>query len=165
MNALTSLFSLLIFPAGLTLILFGMFYEWIDRKLVARFQNRVGPRWFQPFADTVKLLGKEQIIPSVANPFLFFGLPMVAITGALTAASYVPLIGFAPSQLSRRPDRDHLSAQPVDSVHRSGRLEYKQPFFVDRRDACPDPVVCLRSTLFTGFAWARRWPPEAGRSA
>jgi NADH-quinone oxidoreductase subunit H len=96
MSALTSLISLLIFPAGLTLIVFGMFYEWIDRKLIARFQNRVGPRWFQPFADTVKLLAKEQIIPSVANPFLFFGLPMVAVTGALTAAVYVPLIGFAP---------------------------------------------------------------------
>ena len=96
MNAITSLISLLIFPAGLTLILFGMFYEWVDRKLVARFQNRVGPRWFQPFADAVKLLAKEQIMPSVANPFLFFGLPMVAITGALTAAVYVPLIGFAP---------------------------------------------------------------------
>jgi NADH-quinone oxidoreductase subunit H len=96
MNVLTSLLSLLIFPAGLTLILTGMFYEWVDRKLVARFQNRVGPRWFQPFADAVKLLAKEQIMPSVANPFLFFGLPMVAIAGALTAAVYVPLIGFAP---------------------------------------------------------------------
>ncbi len=96
MNAITSLVSLLIFPAGLTLILFGMFYEWVDRKLVARFQNRVGPRWFQPFADTVKLLAKEQIMPRVANPLLFFGLPMVALAGASTAALYVPLIGFAP---------------------------------------------------------------------
>ena len=96
MNAITSLLSLLIFPAGLTLILFGMFYEWVDRKLVARFQNRVGPRWFQPFADTVKLLAKEQIMPRVANPLLFFGLPMVALAGASTAALYVPLIGFAP---------------------------------------------------------------------
>ena len=96
MNAITSLVSLLIFPAGLTLILFGMFYEWVDRKLVARFQNRVGPRWFQRFADTVKLLAKEQIMPRVANPLLFFGLPMVALAGASTAALYVPLIGFAP---------------------------------------------------------------------
>lgn len=96
MNALTSFLSLLIFPAGLTLILTGMLYEWVDRKLVARFQNRVGPRWFQPFADIVKLLAKEQITPRVANPFLFFGLPMVALAGALTAAVYVPLIGFAP---------------------------------------------------------------------
>src|SRR6266540_695347 len=96
MNALTSLLSLLVFPAGLTLIVFGMLYEWIDRKLIARFQNRVGPRWFQPFADMVKLLAKEQIMPGVANPFLFFGLPMVAVAGALTAAVYVPLIGFPP---------------------------------------------------------------------
>ena len=98
MNALTSLTSLLIFPAGLTLILVGMFYEWVDRKLVARFQNRVGPRWFQPFADTVKLFAKEQITPRVVNPVLFFGLPIVAVSGALTAALYVPLIGLAPAR-------------------------------------------------------------------
>ena len=96
MNTLSSLVSLLVFPAGLTLILTGMFYEWIDRKLVARFQNRVGPRWFQPFADMVKLFAKEQITPGLANPFLFFGLPVVAIAGALTSALYVPLMGMEP---------------------------------------------------------------------
>ena len=96
MNTLSSLVSLLVFPAGLTLILTGMFYEWIDRKLVARFQNRVGPRWFQPFADMVKLFAKEQITPGLANPFLFFGLPVIAIAGALTAALYVPLMGLEP---------------------------------------------------------------------
>jgi NADH-quinone oxidoreductase subunit H len=96
MNTLTSLVSILVFPAGLTLILTGMFYEWIDRKLVARFQNRVGPRWFQPFADVLKLLTKEQITPKLANPFLFFGLPVVAMAGALTSALYVPLMGLPP---------------------------------------------------------------------
>lgn len=96
MNPIPPLISLLIFPAGLTLILSGMFYEWVDRKLVARFQNRVGPRWFQPFADMLKLFAKEQITPGVVNPFLFFGLPIVAISGALTAALYVPLIGLEP---------------------------------------------------------------------
>ena len=96
MNTLSPLFSLLVFPAGLTLILAGMFYEWVDRKLVARFQNRVGPRWFQPFADTVKLFAKEQITPALTNRVLFFGLPVVAISGALTAALYVPLMGLAP---------------------------------------------------------------------
>jgi NADH-quinone oxidoreductase subunit H len=98
MNALTSLITLLIFPAGLTLIFTGMFYEWIDRKLVARFQNRVGPRWFQPFADMVKLFAKEQITPALANPFLFFGLPVIAISGALTSALYVPFLGLEPVQ-------------------------------------------------------------------
>jgi len=97
MNTFTSLVSILIFPAGLTLIFTGMFYEWIDRKLVARFQNRVGPRWFQPFADMVKLFAKEQITPRLANPFLFFGLPVVAMAGALTAALYVPLMGLQPA--------------------------------------------------------------------
>ena len=86
MNTLTSLVSLLIFPAGLTLLFTGMFYEWIDRKLVARFQNRTGPRWFQPFADMLKLFAKEQITPRLANPFLFFGLPVIAIAGALNSA-------------------------------------------------------------------------------
>jgi len=96
MNTLTSLISILIFPAGLTLIFTGMFYEWIDRKLVARFQNRVGPRWFQPFADMVKLFAKEQITPRLANPILFFGLPVAAVAGALTASLYVPLMGLTP---------------------------------------------------------------------
>ena len=97
MNIFIPLISILIFPAGLTLIFTGMFYEWIDRKLVARFQNRVGPRWFQPFADMLKLFAKVQITPGLANPFLFFALPVVAIAGALTAALYVPLMGLQPS--------------------------------------------------------------------
>jgi NADH-quinone oxidoreductase subunit H len=52
--------ALLFFPGGLFLLASGFFYEWVDRKLIARFQNRVGPRWFQPLADTVKLLSKEK---------------------------------------------------------------------------------------------------------
>jgi len=96
MNTLTALLKILIFPTGLTLILVGMLYEWIDRKLVARLQNRIGPRWFQPFADMVKLFAKEQINPDRANPLMFFGLPVLALSGALTAALYVPLMGLAP---------------------------------------------------------------------
>ncbi len=96
MNTVSSLVSLLLFPAGLTLLFTGMLYEWADRKLVARFQNRVGPRWFQPFADMVKLFGKEQIMPSLAGRFLFFVLPVVAIAGALTSALYVPFLGLQP---------------------------------------------------------------------
>ena len=97
MNTLTALLSILIFPAGLTLILIGLLYEWIDRKLVARLQNRMGPRWFQPFADIVKLFAKEQITPSMANTVLFLGLPVVALSGALTSALYGPFFGFAPT--------------------------------------------------------------------
>ena len=97
MNIFIFFITLLIFPAGLTLILVGMFYEWVDRKLVARFQNRIGPRWFQPFADAVKLFAKEQITPAIVNPYLFFGLPVAALAGALTSALYVPLMGLTPA--------------------------------------------------------------------
>ncbi len=97
MNILNSLFTLLIFPAGLTIVLGGLFYEWMDRKLVARFQNRVGPRWFQPLADAIKLFSKEQIEPPVMTVLLFFGLPITALSGALAAGLYVPMLGFKPS--------------------------------------------------------------------
>jgi NADH-quinone oxidoreductase subunit H len=96
MTTLTDLFSLMLFPAGITLMLSGMLYEWVDRKLVARFQNRIGPRWFQPLADTVKMLAKEEIKPLGVNSVLFYGLPIVALTGALTAALYAPILGLAP---------------------------------------------------------------------
>ena len=97
MATLTALLSIMIFPAGIGLILSGMLYEWADRKLVARFQNRIGPRWFQPLADTIKLLAKEEIKPLGLNSALFYGLPIVALTGALTAALYAPVLGLAPS--------------------------------------------------------------------
>jgi NADH-quinone oxidoreductase subunit H len=96
MTPITALLSIMFFPAGLTLILGGMLYEWADRKLVARFQNRIGPRWYQPLADTIKLLTKEEITPHGINSFLFYGLPIVALTGALTAALYAPILGLIP---------------------------------------------------------------------
>jgi NADH-quinone oxidoreductase subunit H len=91
------LLSLLVFPGGLFLMGSGLFLEWADRKLVAQFQNRIGPRWFQPLADMVKLLAKEEIIPTGVNPGLFTGLPVVALAGALTAALYVPMFGLQPA--------------------------------------------------------------------
>ncbi|MBK8781407.1 MAG: NADH-quinone oxidoreductase subunit H [Anaerolineales bacterium] len=97
MNVLASLFALMFFPAGISLILSGMLYEWADRKLVARFQNRIGPRWFQPLADTIKLLSKEEIKPHGVNNLLFYGLPIVALSGALTAALYTPILGLKPT--------------------------------------------------------------------
>ncbi|MEA5077578.1 MAG: complex I subunit 1 family protein [Anaerolineaceae bacterium] len=89
--------ALLIFPGGISLLAFGLVYEFVDRKLVARFQNRVGPRWFQPLADWVKLLAKEEIIPEGVNPALFISLPIVALAAALTASLYVPMFGFQPA--------------------------------------------------------------------
>lgn len=97
MNNPLSIIYLLIFPGGLFLIAMGLVFEWADRKLVAQFQNRIGPRWFQPLADVVKLLAKEEIIPSGVSSGLFIALPIVAVAAALTAALNVPMFGFRPS--------------------------------------------------------------------
>jgi NADH-quinone oxidoreductase subunit H len=96
MNTPLALTALFLFPSGLFLLLSGLAYEWVDRKLVAHFQNRVGPRWFQPLADVLKLLLKEEIVPTGVNRYLFAALPVVALAGSLTAALYVPLFGLAP---------------------------------------------------------------------
>jgi NADH-quinone oxidoreductase subunit H len=97
MEAIKDIAALLIFPGGLVLIFAGMMYEWLDRKLVARFQNRIGPRWFQPLSDTIKLLAKEEVLPEGVTPFFFVALPLMALAGALTAALYVPMFGFEPA--------------------------------------------------------------------
>ena len=97
MELLAAFFALLIFPCGISLLAAGLAYEWADRKLLAQLQNRIGPRWFQPLADAVKLLAKEEIVPEGVNGRLFIGLPIVALAGALTAGLYVPLAGLAPA--------------------------------------------------------------------
>jgi NADH-quinone oxidoreductase subunit H len=96
-NDIYPIISLLFFPGGAFVLLAGLAYEWVDRKLVARLQNRIGPRWFQPLADAVKLLAKEEIIPDGVNPLLFQILPVIALAAALTSALYVPMAGLAPS--------------------------------------------------------------------
>ena len=63
MEIIQPIIALLFFPAGLFVMGNGLAYLWVDRKLVAQYQNRIGPRWFQPLADVVKLLSKEEIMP------------------------------------------------------------------------------------------------------
>jgi NADH-quinone oxidoreductase subunit H len=96
MSDLQTVVTFLFFPSGLFVMLYGMAYEWADRKVVARLQNRIGPRWFQPLADMVKLLSKEEIEPAGVNRLLFVGLPLVGLAGAMTASLYVPLAGLKP---------------------------------------------------------------------
>ncbi len=86
---------IMIFPGGLFLLVCGLAYEWVDRKLLAQTQNRVGPRWFQPLADVVKLLAKEEVVPDGVNGSLFTALPIIALAGGLTAGLYVPIAGLA----------------------------------------------------------------------
>jgi len=86
-----SLFNLLVFPGLLFVIFGGLAFEYIDRKVHARMQNRMGPPWFQPFADMVKLLAKESIVPENADRMLFQFAPIAAMAAATAAFLYIPL--------------------------------------------------------------------------
>jgi len=101
MDAIRSLINILVFPSGLFVLIAGLLYEWAGRKLLAQRQNRVGPRWFQPMADVVKLLAKEEVVPEGVHRGLFVALPIVAVAGGLTAALYVPIAGLPPAHSFR----------------------------------------------------------------
>lgn len=87
---------LLIFPGFLFLYLCSWLFEYLDRKLLARFQRRIGPPWYQPLADLVKLFSKEDLLPQGANEMVAIALPIVSLCAVLTAGIYVPIAGFSP---------------------------------------------------------------------
>ncbi len=92
-----SLFHILVFPGLLFLSTYALFFSYLDRKLYARLQNRMGPRWYQPLADLLKLLGKETIIPREADRRVFVFLPVVTLAAVVGAYLYIPL--YAPTSL------------------------------------------------------------------
>lgn len=73
-----------------------------ERKVIGYMQLRLGPNrvtffglsflrgWAQPFADVLKLMVKEVLVPTGANKFLFFGAPALALMPALAAWAVVP---------------------------------------------------------------------------
>jgi NADH-quinone oxidoreductase subunit H len=91
--------QILIFPGILFLLVLAFFYEWIDRKLYAKVQNRYGPLHtgpaglFQPVADFVKLLSKEDIVPTVCDKTIFSAAPIIYLTLPLTALFVLPIVG------------------------------------------------------------------------
>jgi NADH-quinone oxidoreductase subunit H len=87
----TALINILVFPGLLFLLGFSLAGEWLDRVLYARMQNRVGPPWFQPLADIIKLAAKEDTIPEGADRTIFKLMPVVALTTTVVASFYVPL--------------------------------------------------------------------------
>ena len=72
---------------------------WLERKVVARIQDRLGPNrvgpfgLLQPIADAVKLVLKEDIIPSCADRPVYLVAPAVAIA---TSILYFAVIPFHP---------------------------------------------------------------------
>jgi len=91
-----ALFYLLIFPGGFFLVLVGLGFEWLDRKLLALFQRRVGPPWYQPLADLIKLFSKEDLLPKGGNELVATLLPLISLCAVLVAGLYVPIAGFTP---------------------------------------------------------------------
>jgi NADH-quinone oxidoreductase subunit H len=69
----------LIFPGLLFTATVGLLTTWVDRKVSARVQWRVGPPWYQPFADILKLMGKEIVIPEGARRTGFLVAPLAGL--------------------------------------------------------------------------------------
>lgn len=83
---MSNLVYYLFFPGFLFTAVVGLLVSWIDRKVTARVQWRVGPPWWQNFADFIKLLGKETIIPKGSSKTTFLLAPIFGLT-AVTIVS------------------------------------------------------------------------------
>jgi len=80
-DVLWALVSFIVFPGFLFTAVVGLFAGWIDRKITARLQWRVGPPWYQNFIDFFKLMGKETIIPAGARKMTFLSAPLIGLIG------------------------------------------------------------------------------------
>ncbi|MGB2599165.1 MAG: complex I subunit 1 family protein [Candidatus Omnitrophota bacterium] len=65
----------------------GLLASWIDRKVTARVQYRVGPPLLQPLIDIIKLMGKETLIPAGASKVTFLAAPLVGIGSVMLAST------------------------------------------------------------------------------
>ncbi|MCK5064352.1 MAG: NADH-quinone oxidoreductase subunit H [Candidatus Fermentibacteraceae bacterium] len=77
---------LVVFGFAATAVL-GLITSWIDRKVTARVQYRVGPPFFQPFIDLVKLMGKETVIPAGASRGVFLSAPILGLAGVIVVST------------------------------------------------------------------------------
>lgn len=72
---------------------------WIERRLLAQFQDRLGPNrvgpmgLLQPVADIIKLFMKEDWIPPFADRMLFIAAPAILVVTVLLAFAVVPVTG------------------------------------------------------------------------
>ncbi|MBI3407038.1 MAG: NADH-quinone oxidoreductase subunit H [Planctomycetes bacterium] len=75
----------------------AIFSVWLERKVAGRIQDRLGPTrvggkfgWLQTLADGIKLLVKEDIIPTSADHMLFRAGPYIALVGSFMAFLALP---------------------------------------------------------------------------
>lgn len=91
-NILLYLVAFLIFPGFLFTSTFGLLTTWIDRKVSALVQWRVGPPLLQPFYDLLKLWYKELLIPTSAKRTGFLLAPILGITATTMLATMLGVI-------------------------------------------------------------------------
>ena len=97
MKILEYLFLFLIFPGFLFSATIGLFAGWVDRKLTARVQWRVGPPWHQNFIDVIKLLFyKETVIPENVSRVIFLGMPLLSLAAATLVSTIILVISGTP---------------------------------------------------------------------
>ncbi|MFQ5608690.1 MAG: NADH-quinone oxidoreductase subunit NuoH [Woeseiaceae bacterium] len=78
-------------------ILIVAFSTYFERKVIGSMQSRVGPNRVgpiglgQPFADVIKLLIKEVVVPAESNRFLFVIAPLLTLVPALAAWAVIPM--------------------------------------------------------------------------
>jgi NADH-quinone oxidoreductase subunit H len=78
------------------LVLLTLFNIWLERRVVARMQHRIGPNVNGPFgllqslADGVKLALKEDIIPKAADKVVFLLAPVLAVIPAFVTFAVIP---------------------------------------------------------------------------
>ncbi|MFH1594644.1 MAG: complex I subunit 1 family protein [Candidatus Omnitrophota bacterium] len=65
----------------------GLLASWIDRKVTARVQYRVGPPILQPLIDIIKLLGKETLIPVGASKIMFLSIPLIGMASVMLVST------------------------------------------------------------------------------
>lgn len=88
----------LIFPGLLFTAVVGLVTSWIDRKVTARVQMRVGPPFLQPFYDVIKLMIKETCVPAGGSKLLFLSAPLLGLAAVTLASTIIWRSLIAPQQ-------------------------------------------------------------------
>jgi len=91
------IFYFLFFGFLLTAII-GLLASWIDRKVTAKVQYRVGPPLLQPLIDIVKLLGKETLIPAGSSKITFLMAPVIGFASVILVSTLLWINNIYPAK-------------------------------------------------------------------
>jgi NADH-quinone oxidoreductase subunit H len=156
-NYLRLIGEVLLFPGFVFTAVIGLVTTWIDRKVTARVQMRVGPPFLQPFYDVTKYMVKETCVPAGSSKLLFLGAPLLGLAAVTVASTILWRVNLWPETafigdlivilyLLTMPAiavvlGSFASANPIASVGGSREMKlilaYELPFIL----ACLVPVI------------------------